>query len=149
MKLFLVVDFQKTLVDALPKDAASDLDKRIAERVLSCRYNGTDVAFTLGSGDVVFGNTASRKLMCDMVFEKNSLPSLDLADYLRQKEYSQVEICGLMSFGAVIANAVMVRSALPGTEIIINESLISADDKKLHREALDIMRAMGFTVIHS
>jgi len=126
LKLFLVVDLQKDRAEnVLSADDADRLDEKIAKRIRSCRYDGTDVAFTVDTrfGRELLGRSAKQKLMCDMVFYKNEDVSHDLAEYLRQKEYSVVEISGLVFDGAVSANAEMISKILPRAEIIIDKEL--------------------------
>ena len=126
MKLFLVVDFQKGRADRiLSADDALTLDSRISKRIHDCRFDGTDVIFTVDirCGKELYGRTSKQKLMCDMIFYKNTDVSSELAEYLKQKEYSEVEICGLMSDGVISANAEVIKSILPKAEIIIDKTL--------------------------
>lgn len=172
MELLLVVDFQKDFVNgSLGFGAAAALDEKIAAKIAEYRRAGKDIAFTLDThgedylstqegrklpvvhcvkgteGHGLYGKTAKQKLMCDMVFEKNTFPSLDLAKYLEQKCYRRVELVGLVSNICVISNAVMVKSALPEAEIIINEEYTASADEKLHRECLDVLEGLQVTVI--
>lgn len=172
MELLLVVDFQKDFVDgSLGFEGAQELDDKIAQRISEYRRNGKDIAFTLDThgedylstqegkklpvvhcvkgseGHKLYGKTAKQKLMCDMVFEKNTFPSLDLAKYLEQKCYKRVELVGLVSNICVISNAVMVKSALPEAEIVVNEEYTASFDPKLHKECLDVLEGLQVTVI--
>ena len=63
------------------------------------------------------------------VFEKPTFPSLDLANYLKDKDYEEVELCGLVSNICVISNAVMVKSALPNANIFIDAKATDSFDK--------------------
>jgi nicotinamidase-related amidase len=69
-----------------------------------------------------------------------------LAQWLR---YDRIELCGLVSYLCVLSNAILVHAAQPEAEILIDVQAIAGPDEQLHHEALDIMRAMGFTVYDS
>lgn len=173
MKLLIVVDYQKDFVDgALGFEGAELLDRRIAERIAQYRKNGDAVAFTIDThyddymqtqegrklpvphcldgtdGHKLYGETGKSFMMSDMVFIKNAFPSLELGEYLKQKEYDTVELCGLVSSICVISNAVIVKAALPEAEVIIDARLTAGGDKKLHEEALDVMEGLQMTVLN-
>lgn len=174
MKLLLVVDFQNDFVSgSLGFDEALKLDEKIAAKVTQYRksYRDSDIIFTLDThdenymqtqegkklpvmhcvkgteGHEIYGKTGRQRLMCDMVIEKSTFPSLDLAKYLEQKNYDTVEIVGLVSNICVLANAVMVKSALPKADIIVDAGYTASFDKKLHEECLNVMEGMQITVI--
>ncbi len=172
MKLLLVVDFQKDFVDgALGFEEAVGLDGKISAKIAEYRREKGDIIFTLDThgedylqtlegkklpvphcikgtdGHKLYGKTARQRLTCDMVFEKNTFPSLELGEYLKQKSYTEVEIVGLVSNICVLSNAVMVRSALPNAEITVNSGLTASFDGKLHEECLDVMEGLQINVI--
>lgn len=174
MELLLVVDFQKDfVVGALGFEGAEILDSKIAKKIAEYRKLGKDIAFTLDThdenyldtqegkklpiihcvkgteGHALYGKTAKQKLMCDMVFEKPTFPSLELAEYLKQKEYKKVEIVGLVSNICVLSNAVMIKSALPEAEIIVDTSYTDSFDKSLNEKCFDVMEGLHITVIRN
>ena len=171
MKLLLVVDYQKNFADgSLGFEGAEKLDSLIAEKIASCRREGGNVAFTLDThfddylqtqegrklpvphcikgtdGHKLYGKTGKQRLMCDMVFEKNTFPSLELAEYLKQKNYDSVEIVGLVSNICVISNAIMVKAALPEAEITVDASCTDSFDKELQEKCFDVLEGMQITV---
>ncbi|GAB5082588.1 cysteine hydrolase [Hominimerdicola sp. 21CYCFAH17_S] len=172
MKLLIVVDYQNDFVDgSLGFEEAERLDSIIASKIAQYRRNGDAVAFTLDThydnynetqegrklpvphcikgtrGHELYGKTAKQRIMCDMLFEKNTFPSLEMAEYLKQKEYESVELAGLVSNICVISNAVMVKAALPEAEIIVDASCTAGADKALHEKCLDVMEGMQITVL--
>ena len=81
------------------------------------------------------------------VFMKNTFPSLDLANYLKDKDYDSVELCGLVSNICVLSNAVMVKSALPNAKIFIDKSATDSFDKELEQKAYDVLRGLHIEII--
>lgn len=173
-RLLIVVDYQKDFVDgALGFPGAEALDGPIAARVAAYRAAGDDVLFTMDThgGDYastaegkklpaahclkgtdgwrLYGETGRALLPTDPVFEKETFPSLDLADYLRERDYGAVELCGLVSHICVLSNAVMVKAALPNAEIRVDERLTASYDPALQQKALDVLEGIHVDVVRS
>ncbi|MCL2456979.1 MAG: cysteine hydrolase, partial [Defluviitaleaceae bacterium] len=57
------------------------------------------------------------------IFEKNVFGSTELVEFIKnnQNEISEIEILGLCTDICVISNAIMLKNALPGIEISVNE----------------------------
>ena len=171
MKLLLVVDYQKDFVDgSLGFEGAEKLDSLIAEKIAAYRREGEYVAFTLDThyddylqtlegknlpvphcikgteGHKLYGKTAKQKLPCDMVFEKNTFPSLELAEYLKQKNYDSVELVGLVSNICVASNAMMVKAALPEAEVTVDALCTDSSDKELQEKCFDALEGMQIRV---
>lgn len=172
MKLLVVVDFQKDFVDgALGFENAVILDERIAEKIKTYHENNDQVIFTVDThqsnylntfegkhlpvahcvkntdGHKLYGKAALEAKDDDLRFEKNTFPSLDLANYLKGKVYESVELVGLVSHICVLSNAVMIKSALPETEIIVDSDYTDSFDKSLQEKCLDIMEGLQMTVL--
>ena len=81
------------------------------------------------------------------VFIKNTFPSLELANYLKDKDYDSVELCGLVSNICVLSNAVMVKSALPNAKIFIDKSATDSFDKELEQKAFDVLKGLHIEII--
>lgn len=170
-RLLVVVDYQKDFVDgALGFPGATQLDRPIAGRIAQYRAAGDDVVFTLDThGEDYLDTTEGKHLpiphcrrgspgwqlygeVChclqdsDPVFEKDTFPSLDLANWLRGREYETVELCGLVSSICVFSNAVMVKAALPNAEILVDARLTASADPTLHEKALDVLECIHVTV---
>ena len=82
------------------------------------------------------------------MFEKPTFPSLDLANYLKDKEYQEVELCGLVSNICVMTNAVMVKASLPNAKIIVDAKATDSFNKDLHEKCLDILEGIHISVIN-
>jgi nicotinamidase-related amidase len=46
----------------------------------------------------------------------------------------------------VLANAVLIKTALPESAVIVRKDCVASCDMKLHTEALDIMAAIGIRI---
>lgn len=170
-RLLLVVDYQKDFVDgALGFAGAEALDGPIARRIAQVRAGGGDVIFTMDThgadyahtmegkklpvahclkdtpGWQLYGQVGASLLPGDPVFEKETFPSLDLADWLRERDYDTVELCGLVSHICVLSNAVMVKAALPNAAITVDARLTASYDPDLHQKALDVLEGIHITV---
>ena len=82
------------------------------------------------------------------VFEKPTFPSLELANYLKEHEYDEVELCGLVSNICVISNAVMVKAALPNAKIFIDAKATDSFDKALQEKCFDVLEGLHIEVIN-
>lgn len=172
MKLLVVVDFQNDFVNgAFGFAGAEALDERIAEKIKIYHENNDQVIFTVDThhsnylntfegknlpvahciknteGHKLYGKAALEAKDNDLRFEKNTFPSLDLANYLKGKVYESIELTGLVSHICLLSNAVMIKSALPETEIIVDSNYTDSFDKSLHEKCLDIMEGLQITVL--
>lgn len=172
-KLLIVIDFQNDFVNgALGFDGAEKLEMPIYERILYYKNNNYDVIYTFDThydnyletnegqnlpirhcikntqGHNLYGkvNDLFNKNK-DVYFEKPTFPSLELANYLKDKQYDEVELCGLVSNICVLSNVVMVKSALPNSKIIVDKKLTDSFDKDLNSKTFDILKGIYVTVI--
>ena len=171
-KLLIVVDFQNDFVDgSLGFEKAVELDSLIYDKIKQFKDNNEDVIFTFDTHDDDYFETMEGKklpiLHCqkgdlghqlygkvkelfdkdkDVYFEKPTFPSLDLANYLKDKEYQEIEICGLVSNICVLSNAVMVKAALPNAEIIVDKNLTSSFDEILNEYTFEVLKGLHIKV---
>lgn len=172
-RLLIVVDYQNDFVNgALGFPGAEKLAGPIARRIAEYRAGGGDVIFTLDThgpdypdtqegrrlpvphcirdtvGWELYGPVAEAARDGDERFCKPTFPSLKLGQYLEQREYDQVELCGLVSNICVLSNAVIAKAALPEAEIIIDADLTASGDPVLHEKALDVLEGIQVTVLN-
>ncbi len=169
-KLLIVVDFQNDFIDGtlgFPK--ASNLINVINNKICEYLDNNDDIIYTLDTHnddyletlegknlpvkhciDNTFGHEVNSK--CNYldkavkVFKKNTFPSLELAKYLETTNYDYVELCGLVSNICVLSNAIMVKSALPNAEIVIDKKLTASFDEELEEKAFDVLKGLHITI---
>ncbi len=169
-KLLIVVDYQNDFVDgALGFQKAVEVEDRIVEKIKKYEQNNDEVIYTLDThydnymetmegknlpvphcikgsyGHKLYGKVeklAKGKLQ----IEKTTFGSIDLVKYLENKEYSSVELIGVVSNICVISNAVLVKATLPNTEIIVDSKAIASNDELLESKAIDILRNLHIKV---
>lgn len=171
-KLLIVVDYQNDFVNgALGFDGAEDIALVIKEKIETYLKNKQDVIFTLDTHEEDYMNTMEgSKLpikhcikgtegwklhdavnylpLAKKVFEKPTFPSLDLANYLKDNYYDEVELCGLVSNICVVSNAIMVKAALPNAKIVIDAKATDSFDKNLQEKCFDVMQGLHIEIIN-
>lgn len=171
-KALIVVDFQKDFVDgALGFDGAETLDQLILERITEYEKNGHDVIYTYDThgldymtteegknlpvihcikgeeGWQLYGQVGAHHRENDTDFYKETFGSLDLGNYLREKKYDQIELCGLVSSICVLSNAVIAKSACPNAHIMVDSTLTGAGDKEMNKKALEVLSNLHVEII--
>jgi len=73
-------------------------------------------------------------------FEKPVFGSVELAAYVKEKEYDTIELIGLCTDICVISNALILRSVLPGTPIRVDASCCAGVTPESHKNALEAMK---------
>ncbi len=171
-KLLVVVDYQNDFVTgSLGFKAAKELDKPISEKVLKYRDEGANIIYTMDThgpayldiqegkklpiihcqngtdGWKLYGETGK---VCEdaMTIGKHTFGSFDLAMFALNTGYDQIEICGVIANCCVMANAILLKTAQPEAEIIIDSKCVASPDNSLKEKALDVLESMQFTVIN-
>ena len=172
-KLLIVVDYQYDFVNgSLGFEGAEKLIPIIKEKIETYLNNNDDIIYTLDTHEENYlSNTMEGKILpikhclknCEgwkvvsevdyldkaiKVFEKPTFPSLDLANYLKDKDYQEGELCGLVSNICVMTNAVMVKASLPNAKIVIDAKATDSFNKDLHEKCLDILEGIHVSLIN-
>lgn len=143
--LLLIVDFQDIFAEG---DIGSDLESRIEERILSYLNKNNDIAFTVDkAGDGLYGKIEKYTEKAVRVFKKHAYGSLDFGNWLSEQNYKSIEVCGLLSNVCVLANAIIARSALPNSEIVVDKSLTACHNDELGKKNLAVMEGLKITVL--
>ena len=170
-RALVVVDYQVDCVSgSIGFLDAKNLERKIQRKILTYKNGGDDVIFTFDTHDEEYMGTKESEHTpvrhCvkgtvgwnlyglveqtfgekDKAFCKSTFGSMDLANYLRENRYNSVEFVGIPSSICVLANAVLAKSALPESEIIIDASCTASKDRVLNEEAFDIMEEMQMRV---
>lgn len=172
-KLLVVVDYQNDFVSGtLGFEGAELLDVKIAGKISKYKAEKHDVVFTFDThyenyydtqegkklpvkhcvkgteGWKLYGDTSKLMNENDVIFEKNTFPSLELGKWLEGKDYDYVELVGLVSNICVLSNAVIVKAALPEAEIIVDASCTASHNEALHEKTLDVLEGIQVIVIN-
>ena len=157
-RLLIVVDFQNDFVNgSLGFDQAKELEKPIVELIKEYQKNNDEVVYTMDTHPQNYLNTYEGKhlpvthcventegwqlygqvkglLKNARCFIKPTFPSLELAEYLKDKEYQDITLVGLVSHICVLSNAIMAKAALPQTPIRIMMNATSSIDLETHKK---------------
>ncbi len=171
-RCLIVIDYQVDFVcGSLGFERAKMLEKPIADRIRECKNNGDGVFFTLDThtdeylstnegdflpvvhciegsgGQALYGQVNKLRDGADICFVKSTFGSDSLYEFFKKSDFTHIELCGLVTNICVLCNAVLLKTALPEAQILVNASLCAAPDENLHRKALEIMTSLGITVL--
>ncbi|MCL2872317.1 MAG: cysteine hydrolase [Betaproteobacteria bacterium] len=82
------------------------------------------------------------------IFNKGSFGSLELAQYLRQKKFDEIELVGLVSSICVISNALLIKAHLPEATIIVDAACTAGVTDEDQRASLCVMKMCHVRVVN-
>ncbi len=171
-KLLIVVDFQNDFVTgSLGNDNAVAITDNIKNKIESYLKDNHDLIYTLDTHydnyletkegallpvmhciDNTFGHQVVKE--CDYtakavkIFKKPTFPSLELALYLKEHPYDEIELCGVVSNICVLSNAVMVKSVLPNAKIVVDVKCTASHDLIMQEKAFDVLENLHIELIN-
>ncbi len=171
-RCLIVVDFQNDFVDGtLGFNDAKKLEPIIVKKIEEAITTGVELYFTLDThsddylqtdegknlpiihcvkgtkGHDLYGRTSNYLTIARKVIEKRTFGSLELAEILKEKNYSEVELCGLVSNICVLSNAVLAKAALPNAKIIVDRNATASSNFDLHKKALEVMKGFHVEIV--
>lgn len=163
-KLLIVIDYQVDFVNgALGFEGAEKLEQKLLKRIENAKKNGEDIIFTKDvhlsdymsseegknlpvvhcikgtEGSELYGKIKDAAKGYP-VFEKGTFASLDLGNYLKDKDYEEITLVGLVSYICVLSNAVMCKAALPNAHIVVEKDLTDALDKHAQEVGFEALK---------
>ena len=159
-KLLIVVDYQKDFVNgSLGFKEAEYLDEYLASLIDQYHQNNyletqegknlpIEHCIKNSDGWKLYGKVNTAKKEHDICIEKTTFGSLELGNYLKDKNYQNVTLVGVVSNICVLSNAVIVKSALPETPIFIDVKGISSNDLTMQAKAISILENLQFNIIN-
>lgn len=158
----VVIDMQHDFIDgSLANSYAQAIIEPMVQYLSSCKENGTDIFFTKDTHNDYLNSYEGKLLPIEHCIEnthgwdivepllpftndhnvicKPTFGCLDLGDYL--KDYDRVILIGTCTDICVISNAMILKAALPNTDIVIKEDLCAGLSKQAHDTALTAMKA--------
>ncbi len=173
IKALVVIDYQNDFVrGSLGFERAEELEPVIVSKIRDCRNSGGKVIFTRDThnenylnsyegkklpvvhcvkgteGWELYGEVKNSVLNDDIVIDKPAFGSLELAEILKEHNFSEVELCGLVTDICVISNAVMAKAALPESRVIVDAKACACMDENAHIIALDVMKGLQIDVVN-
>lgn len=173
MKLLVVVDMQNDFVTgSLGSPQAAAAAPRVAEKIRKARSEGAEVAFTMDThGADYLATQEGRRLpvphtvkgtpgweLCPevraaaegmdcRVFEKGAFGSPELAAYLRERGFHEVELVGVCTDICVISNAMLAKAFLPEARVAVDASCCAGVTPEAHSTALASMKSVQIDVL--
>lgn len=172
MKALVVVDYQVDFVNgSLGFSGAEKLESVILSKIKKARKEGAQIFFTLDThkknylstaegkklpivhcvdgteGHKLYGKVAKAVTENDIVIKKPAFGSPKLGALLKKGKYEQVELCGLVTDICVVSNAIIAKSALPESRIVVDSKACATADPEAHERALSVMRGVQIDVI--
>lgn len=161
-KLLIVIDMQNDFIDgSLGTGEAKAIVPAVKERISQYQREGHDVVFTMDTHYDNYLETLEGKHLpvehcrkqtrgwelCPELaqfegrrFEKSTFGSVEAVRHAAEGDYDAVELAGLCTDICVITNALLLRTALPGTPIYVDPSCCAGVTKESHLNALEAMR---------
>lgn len=167
-RLLVVIDMQNEFVTGVYGSyEARAIVSGIINKINSYTISGDDVVYTQDTHSIDYyssggGNRSSSHRCSDnewefvkglpvkkdaIIFEKHTYASLDLANYINNKNYDEVELCGVCTEVCVIANAILIRTICPKVKIIVASSTTAGLTKERSNNALSLMDGLYIKII--
>ena len=148
MKVLVVVDMQNDFIDGslgTPEAVA------IVPSVID-NYLETSEGRNLPVKHCIKG-TAGHDIPSDVlrshevIFEKLTFGSVELASYLEGVDFDSIELIGLCTDICVISNALMIKAHFPEREVMVDSSCCAGVTPDTHTAALTTMKMCQIKVI--
>lgn len=168
-RLLIVVDMQKDFIDgSLGTPEAAAIVPAVAAKIENYQAAGDTVVFTLDThGENYLETQEGRNLPVvhcirgsggwqlderlqrypGRRFEKPAFGSMELADWVRAQDFSEIALVGLCTDICVISNALLVKAALPETPVSVDSRCCAGVTPASHQNALEAMKMCQIRVI--
>ena len=168
-KLLIVVDMQNDFVSgSLGSEDAAAIVENVVEKVKQAESENTEIIFTRDTHGEDYLNTQEGRHLpvvhcvkgthgweivdellpyVKEVVDKPTFGSLELADIVREKGYTDVEVVGLCTDICVVSNVMILKAVLPEAVITVDSRCCAGVTKESHQSALDTMRMCQAEII--
>lgn len=82
------------------------------------------------------------------VFEKSTFGSLELAKFIKDERYDEVELIGVCTDICVVSNALLIKSWTPEIKIIVDAHCCAGVSPEKHLAALETMKSCQIQVVN-
>lgn len=167
-KLLIAVDLQKDFIDgALGTPQAQQILPAVRDRIARARAEGETVVFTRDThGQDYLQTQEGRNLPAvhclrgsegwliapglyagERVFDKPSFGSVELAQYVRDEGFDEVELIGVCTDICVISNVLLIKAFCPETEISVRADCCAGVAPESHQRALLAMQVCQIKIV--
>ena len=169
MKVLVVVDMQNDFIDGtLGTKEAVAIVPQVIEKIKKYEEDGGLIIYTKDThydnylettegenlpvkhcikGTVGHDIPADILRSHDLVFEKETFGSVELAEYLRSVDFEELTLIGLCTDICVISNALLIKAYFPEKLISVDSACCAGVTPKSHDEALGTMRMCQIKVL--
>lgn len=170
MRILIVVDMQNDFIDgALGTPEAQAIVKRVAAKVEAYKGRGDEVIFTRDTHSENYLATQEGRNLpvkhcirdsegwrissaldtsgCTL-FDKPSFGSLELAEYIAQREPMSVELVGLCTDICVISNAIILKARMPEVPIGVDATCCAGVTPESHKNAISAMKTCQVVILN-
>jgi nicotinamidase-related amidase len=170
-RLLVVVDYQNDFIDgALGFSGADNIEGSIIELIKEFESKDEDIVFTVdthlsdymdtneganlpvphcikGSDGWKIRNSLTPYIKDNKVFEKHTFGSSELGLFIKEKNYDEIVLCGLVSDICVATNALIAKSfAGPCAKIRIVRSATSSFDLGMQEKTFDVLKHLHIII---
>lgn len=182
MNFLIVVDMQNDFITgALANPEAEKIMPAVIERVRQARRNGEHVVWTMDTHDIWYLDTQEGRRLpvehcikgtrgweiaddlrqqqsdTDMIFEKNTFGSRDLADSIVLYAWNaganprdiSITLVGVCTDICVISNAMLLKASLPESRISIEADCCAGVTPESHETALRAMESCQMDIVRN
>ncbi len=164
----IVIDMQKDfLTGSLANAKADTVIKNVQEKIKQYREQGKDIIFTRDTHADNYMDTQEGKNLpvphCikgtdgwkivdglakaqDKIIDKPTFGSVELAEYVRLKNYKSVELVGVCTDICVVSNALLIKAFCLETIVFVDALCCAGVSEESHSSALKTMSACQVTV---
>ena len=168
-KLLVVVDMQNDFVSgSLGSGEAVEIVPGVVEKVKKYKEENLDIIFTRDTHGDDYLNTQEGKNLpvvhckkdtwgweivdellpyVGKVIDKPSFGSIELADYVKERGYTDIEFVGLCTDICVVSNVMIMKAVLPEAVVTVDSSCCAGVTKESHQSALDTMKMCQAKII--
>lgn len=171
-RLLIIVDYQVDFVNGtLGFDDAAKVEETIIKEIENHLLSNDDIVFTKDThfdnyletlegkylpikhcikgtpGHEIYGKVKDYLKHAKKVYEKITFGSLELANDLKNENYKEITLVGLVTNICVLSNALLAKAALPEAEIIVLSAGVNSYDKKLHEQTLEVLKGTQIKII--
>ena len=169
MKILIVVDMQKDFIDgSLGTKEAQNIVPSVIEKIKEYEKKGDLIIYTKDTHYDNYLETSEGANLpvkhCikgteghdipedilrshELVFEKKTFGSRELAEYLCGVDFDELELIGLCTDICVISNALLLKAYFPEKSISVDSSCCAGVTPVSHNEALNTMKMCQIRVV--
>ena len=161
-KLLVVVDMQNDFITgSLGTAEAQAIVEKVEKKLLTEKIKGSSIVFTRDTHSADYLSTQEgRKLpvvhcqkdsdgwqiaaplqsYAKTVFDKPTFGSLQLAEYVKNGKFDEVELVGVCTDICVVSNALLIKAYCPEMLVSVDSSCCAGVTPDAHEAALAIMK---------